>query len=163
MIIVEGIVTQENIKPLLSQITELNNEYSCIVQVFDARYIAGKSHLKHAIEYSQRSIDNETSIANSHQIEFLLYASGRRQINRAMEMGMSPNTTDIIIAIEGEDAEYVSSVLKLKIELKKVLNPFKNKHIICSFFGIPDTELDMHSTDLESLVIERVVLLSIGK
>ena len=82
------------------------------VQILDAARVAGNSHLFFAFLNAQRSFEQGQAISDNLEMETLLYASGQRQINRAIEMlGVKPQTSSIATIIfasderEVEDAE----------------------------------------------------------
>ena len=163
MILVEGHLVDTDTSYFLENLTEIATEQECVIQSFDARYIAGKSHLTLATEYSKRAFERGDSIAKDPAIELLLYASGRRQINRAMEMCITPKTTDVVIAIYGEKETISSDLLQELILPFDVINPAKNLELLCTFFDITKQELEVSSADIESLVLERVALLNLSK
>ena len=56
MILVEGHLVDTDTSSFLENLTEIATEQECVIQSFDARYIAGKSHLTLATEYSKRAV-----------------------------------------------------------------------------------------------------------
>ena len=163
MILLEGCIISNDISSFLDNLTAIATEYECVVQSFDARYIAGKSHLTLATEYSKRAFEREDSIAKDPAVELLLYASGRRQINRAMEMCITSETTGIVIVIYGEKEAISSTLLRELILPSDVIEPIQNIELLCTFFDITPAELEVSSADIESLVLERVALLNLSK
>ena len=59
------------------------------VQAFDARYVVSRRHLERALEVADRERERGEGIVRDRGVEITLYAAGRRQIDRAMEMGVS--------------------------------------------------------------------------
>ena len=163
MIILEGYLISKDTSSFLDNLTAIATKYECVIQSFDARYIVGKSHLTLATEYSKRAFERENSIAKDPAVELLLYASGRRQINRAMEMCINPKTTGIVIVIYGEKETISSNLLRELILPSDVIKPTQNIELLCTFFDITHAELEVSSTDIESLVLERVALLNLSK
>lgn len=163
MIILEGYINSKDTSSFLDNLIAIATEHECVIQSFDARYIAGKSHLTLATEYSKRAFEREDSIAKNPAVELLLYASGRRQINRAMEMCITPETTGIVIVIYGEKEATSSNLLRELILPSDVIEPTKNIELLCTFFDITPAELEVSSADIESLVLERVALLNLSK
>ncbi len=163
MILLEGYLTSKDISSFLDNLTEISTKHQCVIQSFDARYIAGESHLFLATEYSIKAFERGDSIAKDPAVELLLYASGRRQINRAMEMCIGPETTGIVIAIYGEKEVISSNLLRDLILPSDVIDPTQNIELLCTFFDITNAELEVSSADIESLVLERVALLNLSK
>jgi KEOPS complex subunit Cgi121 len=163
MILLEGYIISKDASSFLDNLTAIATEHECVIQSFDARYIAGKSHLTLATKYSKRAFEREDSIAKDPAVELLLYASGRRQINRAMEMCINPETTGIVIVIYGEKETISSNSLRELILSSDVIKPIQNIELLCTFFDITPAELEVSSADIESLVLERVALLNLSK
>tara|TARA_A100001037_G_scaffold298435_1_gene322152 strand:+ start:7969 stop:8460 length:492 start_codon:yes stop_codon:yes gene_type:complete len=163
MIIIQGSLKSNNVSSFLDDLSSISDKYQCIIQSLDARYVAGTSHLSLAAKYSKRAFDRGETIAKDPAIEFILYASGRRQINRAMEMCIGPETTEIVIITYGEKEKEASDSLRELIIPTDVINPIQNMDVIRTFFNITMAELEVTSNDIESLVLERVSLLNLSK
>jgi KEOPS complex subunit Cgi121 len=70
------------------------------IQLFDADYIAGKKHLFFAAINALKAFKQNKNISESLEIESLLYASGQRQINIAIEMvGIKLTTSRVAVLI----------------------------------------------------------------
>jgi tRNA threonylcarbamoyladenosine modification (KEOPS) complex Cgi121 subunit len=80
-----------------------------------------------------------------------------------MEMCINPKTTGIVIVIYGEKETISSNLLRELILPSDVIEPTQNIELLCTFFDITRAELEVSSTDIESLVLERVALLNLSK
>lgn len=133
------------------------------IQAFDARYVVSERHLERAVVFAERAIDREEAIADDRSVEILLYAAGRRQIERALEMGLKADTHPIVVLIDGGDVEQaateVRSLLAVEHAPEAVLG---DETRLRQFFDITDAELDA-TGDLEALIFERTALLTIDK
>ena len=56
MIFLEGTLISHDTSIFLENLIKISNECECVIQSFDARYIAGNSHLALATEYSKRAL-----------------------------------------------------------------------------------------------------------
>src|SRR3989304_4798972 len=55
-------------------------------QLLDAGHVVGRDHLLSALEHARRAMDQGTNTTGSLEMEFLLYASGERQISKAIDL-----------------------------------------------------------------------------
>uniref|UniRef100_UPI00366B0BC5 KEOPS complex subunit Cgi121 n=1 Tax=Cryptosporangium minutisporangium TaxID=113569 RepID=UPI00366B0BC5 len=99
-------------------------------------------------------------------VEILLYAAGRRQIDRALEMGVSEGENPVVVVVDGEGDE--TGALEALRELpayvaeEPTLGVY-DEETICSYFAITDAERGATDASLEDLVRERVALLEVEK
>jgi len=83
------------------------------VQMFNAAMIAGELHLLFAFLNAQRSFESGRAISESIEMETLLFASGKRQINRAIEMlGLKPKTSNVAIILFAASLEELTEAEK---------------------------------------------------
>lgn len=168
MIVVEGIADVEDVDAVVARLGAVGDEFGCAVTAFDARYVAGRRHLEVAVERANRAFAREDAIADDRAIEVLLYAAGRRQIERALEMGVTGGRGPVAIVVDSDDrndadeAGAAEAVREL-IEPVGVLGAERDEERIRTFFGITEAELGATDASLELLVIERVSLLAVEK
>jgi KEOPS complex subunit Cgi121 len=94
-------------------------------------------------------------------MEIMRYASGERQIERALAMGLSPSTERLalILASFGRDCQWPSAA-----ELSRLVEPDGsgcsfNSQAVREVFHISSQEMDAVGEDkIEELVLERVAL-----
>jgi KEOPS complex subunit Cgi121 len=142
----------------------VGDAHDCAVQAFDARYVAGRDHLRSAVEHANRAVERGENVARDRAVEILLYAAGRRQINRAVEMGI---TTDapVLAVVDGADEAGAAAALTealTAVEEGAALSA-TDEATVRAFFDIGDAERCAAAGDLEDLVQERVALLDVEK
>ncbi|MHC1593023.1 MAG: KEOPS complex subunit Cgi121, partial [Methermicoccaceae archaeon] len=59
-----------------------------LVQLFDARCVAGEEHLLTALHKAKRAFERGENISQRLELEVMLYAAGTRQLKKAFEMGI---------------------------------------------------------------------------
>lgn len=150
----------DSLESFLADLDAVAESHECIVQAFDARYVAGTEHLRSAVEHARRAIDRGENVADSPAVEVLCYAAGRRQIDRAMEMGVEVGDQEIVIVAAGDDEAAAAEAIRERVQPAAV-EP--DPALIESFFGITGPERRATDADLESLVLERVALLDVEK
>ena len=135
-----------------------------VVQLFDAGKVIGGEHLLSAVEHAERAFERGSQTAKSLDVEVLLYASGERQIERAIKhLGISDCTQAIAGVIIGCGEGELPSILDgLQLERDdSVLEPSVDKLIA---FGIDKREIDaVGQCHAQELVLERVALLDVKK
>ena len=111
------------------------------IQIVDATKVAGKSHLFFAFLNAQVSFEQGLNISENLEIEVLLYATGTRQIVKAIEI-LGINSKSINIGVMLFDSD------KKKLEkAAKTLTPLIE--------GIrDDTVLDLHEQGKTDLLLE---------
>jgi len=145
------------------------------VQFFDAKLIAGWKHLYFAALNALNAFKNKTNISNSVAVETLLYASARRQINKAVELlGIKPESSRVAVLVIAETRQKTGSILETVSELMSgerddsIIELTSEKvNGIKRLFGISDLELEaklekksFEKESLIDLVIEHVALLA---
>ncbi|MFB6162721.1 MAG: KEOPS complex subunit Cgi121 [Halococcoides sp.] len=144
----------------LDAIEAIDGAHDGPVQAVDARYLVGRDHLERAIELAERERAAGDAIARDPAVEILLYAAGRRQIDRALDMGLGTDAHDV--AIVAPDA----AVDRLRgaewLDPRPVFESVDRERIR-SFFEISDRELAATRGDLADLVYERVALLVVER
>jgi len=140
-------------------------KYNVTVQALDADKIAGVEHLRFAVEKAVRSMSSQTNISKDLGMEILLYASGRRQIDKALQLGISPGKSNVAIAIVGDGAERAAREMRGLVQDAPVLDYNESKRdAILKTFGITDAEIGAVGEDkIPKLVLERVALLDVLK
>ena len=144
------------------------------VQFFDAELIASQKHLYFAVINALQAFQNKTNISKSLSMETMLYASGQRQIKKAIQLcGIKPETTNMAVVIISKNQAQIQTVVQAVTKYidaesdEQVLGITKTKEAkIKAAFQIVDDEIKtvMKNGESEkaliSLVIERVALLS---
>ncbi len=163
MRILEGWAEIDEVDRFLGSLNEVGAAHDSAVQAMDARYIAGTDHLAAAVDRATRAFDRGDTIADDLAIEILCYAAGRRQIERAMEIGVRPGRIPVgIVVAGGDEAGAVRAIRRLVAE-EQVIGPERDDAEIAAYFNITDRERRVTDAGLEALVIERVSLLAVDK
>lgn len=162
MELIEGNATIDDIDSFVERLQTIERETGATVQAFDARYIVDSDHLERAVELAQRESARGNAIAREESVEILLYAAGRRQINDALEMGVSEGDCPVIaVAVGGDETQAAETLQKLLSPADTLERSDPDR--IRSFFDITGEELDAADGDLSGLVRERLALLVVER
>lgn len=166
MEVAEGMASIGDVDAFLDRLDRIAAAHDTTVQAFDARCIVDREHLARAVELATRAAERERMIARELRVEILLYAAGRRQINRAVELGVSEGECPVAVVVHGvtdsaNEADAATAVTNL-VEPAETLGAFGEGHIR-DYFDVSDRELAATDADLSVLVTERVALLSVEK
>lgn len=162
MELVEGSFDGQDTDALLDEVTAIGDETDATVQVFDARYVVDRTHLERAVSLAQRERDRDNAIVRDEAVEILLYAAGRRQIDRAMEMGVSAETTAVVAVVIGGDESTAVSRLREVFEPASTLGSF-DEPLVREYFDVTDRELAATEGTLADVIHERVALLVVER
>lgn len=149
-----------SVEAFLKTLSAISSETGATIQAFDAAYVAGEDHLARAVELAERAMERGENVADSLSVEILLYAAGRRQIDRAMEMGVDVRTTEVVVLVIGEGAEAAETAVRDAIKPEPVA---PDTDTLQEFFEITQSERAATDADLEAQVCERVALLEVRK
>ena len=145
----------------LSAMKDLQSRHGCIVQALDADKIAGERHIRFAVEKALAAFSEQRNIAKDAGMEIMRYASGERQIEKALFMRISDRTERIALVLVGSDSQYCwpdASELSRIIELDGQVCSSCAK-AVKEAFNISSEELGAVGEErIEDLVIERVAL-----
>lgn len=165
--ILTGSVYIENLPAFLKILAGIALANRVTIQGLDADKIAGEAHIQFAIKKALLAMEKHTNIANDLGIEIMRYAAGKRQIGKAMSIGLHKGDNNAAFVIAGKP----KSVSKATEELKKLVyekplldySPFKRESIF-SHFNITKPEVEAVGEDkIPELVIERVALVDVLK
>ncbi len=179
--IVAGNVSISNIDDFLSSLKNIAHEYAVTIQTMDAELIAGEEHIKSAVRKAMRAVKRKRSITSDLGLEILLYAAGKRQIGRALALGVSEGEKKVAIVIVdadigvGGESDLSGATEEVKkrtgieevpiqeLESELVYNENK-KDRVKKFFNITEAEISaVGEKKLKMLVLERVALLDVLK
>ena len=164
MIVIEGVATVTDLDDFLATLDAVATEYGVTVQAFDARYLVGRRHLERAVELADRAFERGENVARERSVEILLYAAGRRQIDDALEMGVSEGETPVAVLVDGDDEAGAAAAVRdrLAVATAATLSSVDAERVR-AFFDVTAAELDAVDGDLTDLVCERVALLDVEK
>lgn len=163
MRLVEGRATVDEIEAYVGELTRIGAAHDGVVQAFDARYIAGREHLEAAVNAARRAREHDDTIADDPAVEMLLYAAGRRQIDRALTIGLSSGEGPVVVVVAGGDESAAADAVESLLEPAETLGAARDEDAIREFYDIGDAELAATDASLEALVVERVVRLAVEK
>ncbi|MEF8872104.1 MAG: KEOPS complex subunit Cgi121 [Haloarculaceae archaeon] len=166
MRVVEGTATVENVDAFVEELGAIGAEYGVAVQAFDARYVVGRDHLERAVALANRAAEREEMIARNRAVEILLYAAGRRQINRALEMGVDVGTSSAVVVVDGGpgggDEAGAAAAVRDRLDPAETLGEYDRERVM-NFFDITERELAATDGTLADVVCERVALLTVER
>ncbi|MDM7913431.1 MAG: KEOPS complex subunit Cgi121 [Methanotrichaceae archaeon] len=148
---------------LISVLKRFQASHGCIVQALDADKIVCERHLLLATEKALQAFSKGRNIAKDLGVEILRYASGERQIERALSIGLSSTTKRIALVLvpmpsiancRFPDASEISSI----VEEDGLGCSFKAE-AVKEAFNISNEEISAVGEDrVPDLVLERVAL-----
>ena len=146
---------------LIQALKDLQSSHGCIVQALDADKVVSERHISFATEKALAAILEKRNIARDAGMEIMRYASGERQIERAMAMGVSCYTERIALilaAYNGECCWPDVSLLSQIIDVDGRGCSF-NSEVVKEIFNISPEEIEAVGEErIDELVIERVAL-----
>ncbi|MDS0220381.1 KEOPS complex subunit Cgi121 [Haloarcula sp. S1AR25-5A] len=175
MEVVEGTVDIDDVGVFVETLGSIGGRHGVTVQAFDARYVVDREHLELAVELATRARARDDTIAEDFGVEILLYAAGRRQINRALTMGVSGGTCPVAVVVVGPESADAhegnngdEAIEAAADEVCDHLTPAStlgayDENRVRSFFDVADIELAATAGGLPDAVRERVALLPVEK
>jgi KEOPS complex subunit Cgi121 len=162
MEVVEGEATIDDVDAFLDRLDAIGEAHGATVQAFDARSVAGREHLELAAELASRARERGEAIADDPAVELLLYAAGRRQISRALEMGVSEGVCPVVVAVVGGEEAAAADAVEELLAPAETLEPADSERLM-ELFDVDERELAATDGDLADLVRERVALLTVDR
>jgi len=175
MQVVEGTADIDDVGAFVQTLGAIGDRHGVTVQAFDARYVVDRAHLELAVELATRAHDRGDAIAEDFGVEILLYAAGRRQINRALTMGVSEGPCPVVAVVvdpdgddprlgktEAGDTGAAADEVRDRLTPASTLGEYDADRVR-SFFDVTDTELGATAGGLPDAVRERVALLPVEK
>ncbi|ERG88309.1 MAG: hypothetical protein J07HX5_00453 [halophilic archaeon J07HX5] len=162
MKLVEGTTTVQQVDRALSQLAEIGETHGTVVQAFDARYVVDRHHLTLATDLARRARERSVAIARDPAMEIMLYAAGRRQISRALEMGIAVGEQSVAVVVTGGDETGAAAAVGEWLSPADTVGAYDPERV-CSFFDITETALAATTGGIAELVHERVALLVVNR
>lgn len=179
--LVEGVADVDELEGFLATVDGIRTDTGAVVQVFDARYVVSREHLTRAVALAERAAAREETVARDRAVEVLLYAAGRRQIDRALEMGVSEGEVPAVavvyapsVAVEetaGDEPDVPAPAFDVDTATDRVsdllepaatLGEFDRERVM-QYFDVTERELTATTGTLTDVVLERVALLDVDK
>jgi len=175
MRVVEGTADIDDVGSFVETLGAIGKRHGVTVQAFDARYVVDRAHLELAVELATRAHDRGDAIAEDFGVEILLYAAGRRQINRALTMGVSEGHCPVVAVVVDPETnnshvgkrdeagiEAAADDVREQLAAVPTLGEYDEGRVR-AFFDVTDTELAATAGGLPDAVRERVALLPVEK
>jgi len=152
-----------DVDAFLERTSEVAAAHDVTVQAFDARYVVSRRHLERAVELADRERGRGEAIARDRGVEIALYAAGRRQIDRAFEMGVSPGETPTVVLVDGPGEEAAAAAAVADLLAPAATLGAYDEARVRSFYDIGAAELEATDAGLPALALERVALLVVER
>lgn len=161
--LVFGKPVQRDRAELILVLKKLQLQHDCVIQALDADKVVSDKHLLFAAEKAIRAFAEGRNIAKDLGVEILRYASGERQIERALSMGLSSTTQRVALILSSRSSEPCGRMPGAS-ELSSIV---EEDGLGCSFkaaavkeaFRISQEEIEAAGEDrISDLVLERVAL-----
>ncbi|PSP63912.1 KEOPS complex component [Halobacteriales archaeon QH_8_67_36] len=166
MEVIEGRADIDDVGAFVAELDGIGDDHGVTVQAFDARYVVDRAHLERAVDLAARARERADTIAEDFGVEILLYAAGRRQINRALRMGVSEGDCPVVaVIVDGNDRKDEAAAaadLGEALDDAETVGDYDEARVR-EFFDVGDTELAATDGTLADAVRERVALLVVEK
>lgn len=167
VLVTGGFVEIKDVEKIIEKLDEVDGKYGTISQVFDAKTIAGKTHVRHASKLALESLESGRSFAKSSSIELTCWVAGMRQINKSLDrVGVKEDSSEIVIVTIGEKE---SEALEAQKELIQDMGVEKDEQVLeidedkkenlAKIYSISEKQLKI--MPLKKMVMENVALLSL--
>jgi len=177
MRLLAGTVAIDDVDAFVERLAAVAADHGVTVQAFDVRYVVDRAHLERAVALADRAIARDENVADDRAVEILLYAAGRRQINRAFEMGVSEGEGPVVVLVDdpdggadsgGEGSECEARAVaalreSLAVDADESVFGDYDPDRVRDFFDVGAAELAAVEGGLPDLVRERVALLDVEK
>lgn len=162
MRVVDGTATVDDVDAFVTTLDEIGGRHDTVVQAFDARYVVDSTHLERATDIAIRERERGNGIARDAGVEILLYAAGRRQIERALEMGVSAGEAPVVVLVVGGDEDGAVDEVQSLLDPGDTLGAYDTERVR-DFFDVSETELAATDGSLADIVHERVAMLVVER
>ena len=159
-------ITDNNI--FIKQLSDIASRFNITVQALNADLLSGVRHIQFAVEKAIRSFESGKNTANNLGMEIMLYASGSRQIEKALDLGVKNGENRVAIVLVGENVtdEAVFDVRTLLDSEDATIVDYsdRKKEDLLKIFNITAAEIEAVGDDkIPELVLERVALVDVIK
>lgn len=138
-------------RDLFNKIEQYRERMGVFVQVFNPWMVVNDEHLQWAFTKAKKCFEHYTNLADSLEIEVLLWASGEKQIKDALvKMGIPDFSKEAVVLIEKDAGSFLDHMGWN--EKKEDIVPSKEK---LSKLGITKAEIDLIDDPYE-LIFEKM-------
>ncbi|MDL2271100.1 KEOPS complex subunit Cgi121, partial [Methanobrevibacter sp. OttesenSCG-928-I08] len=145
----------EDVDETLNFLDNLINSTSqdCIVQLLDAKAIAGKNHIRHAVNQAILAFKRNENIANELSVEICLRTSAQRQISKAFNiLGIKKGEMDLCLVMINCPNDFYDKISDRFIRDDDVLLP--DESILQKTYDISQKELQV--MDIQDILIDKI-------
>jgi KEOPS complex subunit Cgi121 len=171
--LVRGTVVIDDLDDFLGALDEIGAETGAVVQAFDAALVVSDAHLRAATRLAARAIARGEAVARDPGVELLLYAAGRRQIDRALTLGVAEGDQRAVVLVadfggvprtDRPAADLDAAVAAVEGLMTSAGAPAEfDAERVREFYDVSDRELAATAGDVADIVRERVALLDVEK
>lgn len=154
-----------DVREFLTRLGAVAARHDVTCQAVRADAVAGKAHLDYCVARALRAHRQGENLAQQVGLELLLYLRGRRQISKALELGVCRGENRLVMVFIGEDARRAAEDAQAMLEPADVIayTPAKRDFML-KLHGITPEEIAAAGEDaLPLLCRERAVLLELEK
>ncbi len=167
LIIIGGEVDIMDVRAFIGKLSAIGKECNVTVQAVNADLVAGRGHIEFAANKAIEAFRQKAGLARDPGMELMLYLRGRRQIEKALEMGVRQGKNNVAIVIVGEDpgcAGNKARALLDKVDDSVVDYSHKKDEALMRLYDITPAEVEVVGPDrIPMLVRERSALLEFEK
>lgn len=159
-----------DVEQFLQQLQLFSTKHNIILQVLNAEMIYGKDHVLSAADHAIRAFKEKRQSLDSLSLEILLYASGERQIKKAIKkMGIKQGKQQcaiVIIDVSGKRSS-LTTIIKKMLETFHFIQDDTilegNKETL-KRFGISETELrTVSEKNYQDVILEKIAMVDVIK
>ena len=142
----------ENVQETLETFNNISDGCEgCIIQLMDAKGIAGKKHLWHGIIHGLNSFKRGENLANNLGIEICIRLTAQRQISKALDiLGLKKGKMNIAAVLINCPDNTLNDLNKIFLRDDSVL---ESNSELKDIYDISDKEIDL--MDIEDILIDR--------
>jgi len=146
-----------NIKDIQETLETINNlsqcSNGCVIQLMNAKAIAGKKHLFHGIIHGLNAFLRGENLANNLGIEICVRVSGQRQISKALDiLGLKKGKMDLAAVLINCPDNTLGELNKIFDRDDNVIIP--DSTVLKDIYNVSDEELAI--LDIEDILIDQV-------
>jgi KEOPS complex subunit Cgi121 len=150
---------------VIRRAADVQSKHGVIAQVFDARRVAGKEHLLHAVSLALLFEERGERFADNPALNLLCWAAAERQIEVALrKVGVTPATEEVAVVVVGKDRTSVGSAVEevsgLMVRDDGILLQRGKERELRETFSLPSTAT---AEEMGKFVLEKIALLELLK
>ena len=144
----------ENIPSILKKVDSIKSNCcdGCIIQLMNAKAIAGEKHIIHGIVHGILAFKRDENLANDLGIEICVRTSAQRQISKALDiLGLKEGEMDIAAVLINCPDYFIDELSNIFTRDDSVFTP--DSSVLKNIYSISDEELAIF--DVEDILIDK--------